>query len=606
MWMRLNLFQKAAFLGLALALLLGPAVGAQSSADSAGWVQELVSAYRVEAQGQGIRLEPRTPSNGIRTIEVEGDAIRVNGATVPPSVLRTWLGKDAEALLELGALTPGERRLALSLEPLAEKPAEASAPPAASGPVLEDPRPEASSPSSPTADPAGEDEAPPSSASPSSASRPSGSTVQSEARVSIGKPVTIAEDEVAEDVVVVGSELRIDGEVLGDTLTVGGSTRVDGRVSGNVGAVGGTIYLEDEAEVQGDVVVVGGDVVRDPAAKVFGRFTEVSLGDHWPEFGNWLDWDWGRDWGWRPRFHSPFPAIWRATGGFSGMVLLGFFAALVFLILQPQVRKARDIARREPWKAGLVGLASILAFWIVLIPLVVITSIFLVITIVGIPLVLVLIFAVVVLALAIPLLGYTAVASQAGTWVGERFRWRIPSGLVAVLVGVVAIEIWSVLAGVLDAWGWFFFLPFLLFALFGWMVRFSVWTVGIGAVVLSFFGGSLDPKTAAASPQPLLPPLPPTPETGDDSDSQDDPYDDPHDLKALAEDVEGLQAEVEAALASSPTSPISPTSSADEPLSELAPEPPATTPEPEPEDEAAPKGGKRGRKGHKPSEDPPS
>jgi len=496
----------------------------------------------------GIALDPKTPRNGIQRIEIKGNKVLVNGAQVPETVLGSWLQQDAEPILELLTLPSAERREFFDLPPdptaeILEAPVETEITASETDPIEEDLEvaAAASAVDAFEAAPAATTEAPeaPLSRPASTAPELERATVpvHSDGRVVVGRSLTVRSDEIAEDVVVIGNNLRIEGEVLGDALAVGGRVWVDGRVSGDVAAIGGGVELKEGARIHGDVVSVGGGIEREAGAQVFGEITEVAVGAQILDFSRWGDWDWGFE---PPRIqtHSPFRGFWRTAGGLAKIFWLIFIASLVFLILQPQVRRAERIAAAEPWKAGLVGLAAMIGFFAFFLPLLVIVCIVLTVTIVGIPLVLLLIFGVVVAAIALPLMGYAASALRVGGILQNRFPGRLGQGVILVVVGVVAIEVWSFLAHILSGAGWILALPVFLFAFFGWLVRFSAWTVGLGAVLLSF----QTRNDAALGTSAALPPLPPLP-------GADDPVAPvAEDLEALHQDLDDLQDELEAEL----------------------------------------------------------
>ena len=82
-------------------------------------------------------------------------------------------------------------------------------------------------------------------------------------RVSIGKDVTVAEGETANDIVCIACSVILRGNVAGDIVTVLGSVRTEGTqwVSGDIVTVGGDVSVREASSVQGDAVVVGGEPV---------------------------------------------------------------------------------------------------------------------------------------------------------------------------------------------------------------------------------------------------------------------------------------------------------------------------------------------------------
>ena len=488
---------------LAALLLAGAAAGipglslqAQSATPSplADQLTEIFQPLPLEG---GVALVPRTSLSGVRTVEVRGAEVSVNGASVNRDVLTSWLEDSAPPVLELLELPVNQQRALFGFEPIAgparvlEDPVE---------PILEAPEvEEAPAPAPDPPDPPQRSKAP----------------VHSDARVSLGDRVVIERNEIAEDIVVIGNSLEIQGEVLGDALAVGGTVTVDGRVSGDVASVGGTVYLEDDAQVHGGVTSIGGGIEREDGAVVFGKLNEVTVGRGIFDSEDWFDSD---SWFYDGRFPNPFRGMARIFGGLGNFLFLVLIAGLVLLILPNQTQQVEGVLAREPWKAGLVGLAALLLFWVVLVPILVIASLILVITIIGIPVAVLLILAFVLFTVVVVLLGYTSAALRLGSWFAERFPGRFEGRFVRLLLGILLIEIWMFLASLLDMGGWFLFLPAVLLLIFGWLVEFIASTMGMGAVLTSWYasrvagrGGPGIAPPPESPPDRPLPPLPPMP-----------------------------------------------------------------------------------------------
>jgi hypothetical protein len=141
---------------------------------------------------------------------------------------------------------------------------------------------------------------------------------------------------------------------------------------------------------------------------------------------------------------------------------------------------AATAIRLEAWKAGLVGLASFLLFWtfVVLITLLLIASC---VGVLLLPAVALLIFAFIIVSLV----GYTAAAYRVGHLLQERFGIPFGNRYVATIAGIVAIQIWAILAGALDWGGWPLFLVALMFLFFGFLVELAAWMAGLGGFLMS-------------------------------------------------------------------------------------------------------------------------
>ncbi|MEE9563004.1 MAG: hypothetical protein V3W50_08040, partial [Thermoanaerobaculia bacterium] len=68
-----------------------------------------------------------------------------------------------------------------------------------------------------------------------------------DAQVIVGSSLTVDEDEISKEILVVGGELEILGQVIGDAVVIGGPVTVSGEVDGDVAAIGNTVYLESGA-----------------------------------------------------------------------------------------------------------------------------------------------------------------------------------------------------------------------------------------------------------------------------------------------------------------------------------------------------------------------
>lgn len=449
--------------------------------------RSLEASYEVLPVRNGVVLKPHQEKVGVRTIEVTGDTIAVNGERVSAGVLRAWLGEDAEAILRLQALPDAERRELFGLQ---SGPGEA-APQMTTGEV-EIPSDDevAGAPEAPEAPEVPEPPVVPEPPDSSEARRGSGS------RVNILGGVTVDEDELAEEVVAVGGSVRVDGEVERDVVAVGGAVRIKGRVGGQVVSVGGGVYLEPGAVVEGDVSSVGGTIHRGEGARIEGQSSEVGFvpfissrrGDWDGDFGPWSFWGGGMN----------------AVGEVIGLVFLALLSCLVVLVARRPLERVDRQLMAEPWKAGLVGFLAQLLF----LPLLIVVTVLLAITVVGCALFLLYPFLFLGLIL-LALLGYVAVAHRVGRWVEGRFGRSYGSPFAAVIIGVVVIQIWSVIGNVLGMGNGVLDFFSGMFLLLGWAVTYVAWTVGFGAVLLARFGaepGYWPRRTTTVAGPPPVPP----------------------------------------------------------------------------------------------------
>jgi hypothetical protein len=169
----------------------------------------------------------------------------------------------------------------------------------------------------------------------------------------------------------------------------------------------------------------------------------------------------------------------------------------VLLVARAPVARIGSAAAAEPARAFLLGLAAALLF----LPTLAIVSVALVLSIVGIPLVALLVPLALVAGAVALVLGFTALACRVGAWVEDRLGWRGHNAFVATAVGFVLIVGLTVLSRTLGvasgpvrdaAWG-------LLLA--GILIEFIVWTIGLGATLMTGFG-------RWSTVPPPVPPLP--------------------------------------------------------------------------------------------------
>ena len=333
--------------------------------------------------------------------------------------------------------------------------------------------------------------------------------IRTGSRVSFSS-LTVKEDETASDVVVLAGSLDMRGEVEGDVTVVGGSADIDGLIEGNVTVIGGPVKLGPDADIEGELVSVGGSVQRDPDARVRGELVELSF----------LDLDFFEDldtspWKGKKKHRSGFELsnfFWLL---FTGLLLTGL-VLLVTAIMPNFISEVADRARKDSWKSALVGLLVQILFF----PALFVVSLVLIVSIVGIPIAVVVIPASLVILGALFLVGYSGVARVGGGMLAHRFDLRSPSPYLLALLGILLIQGWSLLGAALGWIGGPIWLFAGLLALTGFLIKYTAWTVGLGAVLLQW-SSPLPSSNSAVLP----PPLPP--DGGSDADiARDDVHED--------------------------------------------------------------------------------
>ncbi|HEY4596208.1 MAG TPA: hypothetical protein VIJ02_07390, partial [Thermoanaerobaculia bacterium] len=326
--------------------------------------------YQVLPVSGGVLLNARQVKAGVRTIEVKGSQIDVNGEAVTARTLRDWLGADADPVLRLLGMTAADQRQLFGLnaegaspQPAASKGASTEEPPTSDTDVTETSAETSERPEAPE-----QPEAPePPEAPKHRESRSSGS------RVNVGGSVQIDKDEMADEAVAVGGSVDVQGEVSDQVTAIGGPVRVEGKVGGEVLSVGSSVYLGPHAVVEGDVTSIGGGVHKEPGAVIHGAIHEVGvlpfLGRHGFHRGPiWIGHHWG-----------PWGGVSDFLGSLMGLVLSVLLTWLVALVARRPLERVDRFLTAQPWPSAAVGLASAIFFW----PLFIVVTVLLAITIVG-------------------------------------------------------------------------------------------------------------------------------------------------------------------------------------------------------------------------------
>ncbi len=507
----------ARYAALALLLLAAPAAAApQSTAAPAASVtstaipttaaerealrRSIDRLYEVLPTHDGVLLRPRSQRVGVRTIELVGDDISVNGSTIPAGAFREWVGaSQADPVIRLGQLDPAARRALFDIKPepgsgsgSAVAAAPSAVPPVPAAPAA--PLPPAAAPAVSPA-PAGAegtdvDEAQGSEEGDEEPAKPSGHAHRagSGSIVRFAGSVFVAPGENPEQVTALAGSVTVDGDVGGDVTAVGGSCTINGRVEGSVTSVGGSVHLGPHSYVAGDVTSVGGAIDKSPGAQVHGSTSEVSAMGHDRERG--LPW-----------MFSPLAGVGRLIETLTKILLLALFVCLVLLVARPTVERIAMRVGAEPGPSGLTGFLAQLAF----LPLLVVVTVVLAITVIGCALFLLYPFVFLALMLA-GLVGYAAVALRLGGWAEERFGWRYASPYMMAIGGVALLEFLPFVGRLLGLVSLLH--PLALAArLAGFLIEYLAWTVGFGAVILDFLaaGGFRQWRRGG------VPPIPPSP-----------------------------------------------------------------------------------------------
>jgi hypothetical protein len=428
-WHAATMFARALMLAVAAGSWAGGSLSAQTPATGPEAVRtQIERLYDALPVRGGIALRPKTALPGVRSIEVTGGAIAIDGRLVTGAELRDKLGVDADLILQLSYLDPAVQR---SLFESVRTPGPAPAAPLAEAPIPDTPATTAVRRDRHTSD-----------------------------RIRFGGSVSVGEDETVE----------------GDVVVIGGSANVKGEVTGDVVAVGGSIQLGPRANVHKGVVVVGGSLHRETGARIGGEIQEVGFGDI--DMSNWRPRGVARQW-WSGRtFGSAFSLV--STLVRVGMLCL--LAALVMLFARDHVTRIGSRAAAEPLKAGAIGLLVQLLF----LPLLIVTTLLFVITIVGIPLLILIPFAILFL-MVLALVGFTGVASYVGHEATGRLGLTGYGPYATTMVGILLIVSPILLARLVGLAGGPLWLMSFGLAALGFVFEYVAWTVGLGAIALVRF-----------------------------------------------------------------------------------------------------------------------
>ncbi len=439
--------------------------------------RDLLERFEIRTEDDLLVLEPHDATSAVRTIEIDGDDVLVNGKRFDEAELAGFLGKDGELVRDLLDLDESERLAALGMPELRKRRrdqggVDISVPLGVPGPRIH--------------------------------VRPSG-----DERVSIGRSIHLKKGESASNVVCIGCSVQIDGHDSGDAVAIGGTVRVTGTVEGSAVSVGGSVSVEDGGVVEGDGVSVGGGVNTEGSGEVQGETVGVGIGSGLFGGGGLVggsgsgglgDWPW-----------SLFSDAGQLAAAVIKTGLLALLAALAFLVMRPAVETGALRVGSEPWKAAFAGLLAQLLLG----PVFILVIVVLCISIIGIPLLLLLPFAFLALLLGW-FVGFVAVARSLGGWVERRLGWSPSTAVLAVVVGVVLIQATS-LAGraVALPGGWLGALGFSIMAV-GFLLKYIAWTIGLGAMTLVALSGDWRrPSTLFVA---ATPPPPPAPSSGDEPD----------------------------------------------------------------------------------------
>lgn len=290
-----------------------------------------------------------------------------------------------------------------------------------------------------------------------------------------GGNISIEEDAVVKgDAALFGGNFQMDGEVDGDVFLFGGNMVISGELDGDVAVFGGQIELTADAIVNGDITTIGGQVKRDPDAQVNGNIVNnappIDIPDvpDIPNVPNVPDVPEVPDVPTTPQIDYSFNPLWEGMKTLGFALVVALIAMLLTLFFQTQFERVGDAIVRQPVVAGSFGLLTL-----VVTPL---AMLIMVVTIILIP-------VAAIVGLLVPLAWLFGVIAL-GQEVGDRFTKAINQTWVPVLSTGFGTFLLMILGGFIG-----------MVPCIGWLVPFLIALIGIGGVMMTWFGTRTAPGT---------------------------------------------------------------------------------------------------------------
>jgi hypothetical protein len=265
------------------------------------------------------------------------------------------------------------------------------------------------------------------------------------------KNILVEKDEVQDNVVSWGGEIRIQGTVNESVINFGGTIVIEGNVGETVVGFGSKITLASTAKVGGDVLSLGGSLDREPGAFIEGDTVYFSTSEEVSKF------------------------LREGLVGIFGLSLLPlliilklvtlviwFILAIILVAIFPrQISFASQQIRTSFWPIFGTGLLSIIIFTGLII-----FSVLLSFILIGIPILL----ALIAIGVIIKVLGRVVIFHFLGDGLYRALGKKQPSALPAVVIGLVVF-------------GLIGFIPII-----GSLASFILSIIGWGVVIRTKFG----------------------------------------------------------------------------------------------------------------------
>jgi hypothetical protein len=236
--------------------------------------------------------------------------------------------------------------------------------------------------------------------------------------ISFGDTVSVAKDEVQENIISFGGQVTVEGRVKESIIIFGGSITLSGEVGDSIVGFGSRITLTPTAVVRNDVASIGGALIKEPGCVIQGDTVYFKGGETLSKlFSGGI-------------FSFPLIPI------ILIIKLIGFFVWLMIGLIMSglfprQITLASSQVRTSFWPIVGAGFVSVLLFGALVVVFALLSL-----ALIGIPFLLLLGAA----GLAVKVFGQVAIFHFFGESLGKSFGQKAPSILAAVLIGLVIVS----------------------------------------------------------------------------------------------------------------------------------------------------------------------
>jgi hypothetical protein len=291
-------------------------------------------------------------------------------------------------------------------------------------------------------------------------------------------------DTLVGDLFILGGTVTLeeDSRVEGNVILVGGSLSIQGVIEKDLVALGGTPYIEQTGRIGGDAVTIGSNLsgnTEGVAGKIItersGVFNIKMFDERFPTVGV-----------------ARVPYLWDILSTFFSVFFMTAMAIGIVLIMPKQTDRTARVLVQQPVASGGMGCLTVIVAPIILVALA-ITIILIPVSLLGAALLVVLV-----------IFGWVAIGLESGKRLAlalhQNWHPAVSAGVGTFGLTLVTLGLSRVIICV------------------GWMLPLLVSMVGLGAVMLVFFGARQMPASGEVAMQPAAP-LPGTGSSGLESAS---------------------------------------------------------------------------------------